>query len=439
MASRKLNGTPVCSARSVRVKPIGLHRRHARRTIRTESICRCSCMNVRRARQNGASPALFFHATAVSGQVRQGEMYIIRAVFTALYLLSAHSALATEYRVHAGTAQALILSGNLSGGDRLILEPGFHGQLLIDTLTFEPPLVITAAPNTRPELAHLKINNSKGVRIEGLGVTATAEGGSNEALVEIRQSQNIQLDDLVIASTEDTRTWTAARWRRLARHGVSLSGQDISLSNSLIRNVRHGVSSDARNTLVQGNTIELFSGDGIRGLGDDSAYIGNTIRLCVGVDDNHDDGFQSWSLDELNQPGMGTVRNVRVENNQIRNGAHPLSCTLQGIGLFDGIFENWLIRGNTVVVDHWHGITVMGARDVTIKDNIVLDSRPGKPGAPWITITAHKDGRIAQNSFIEGNITMPWSGGGQVRFKQPQPGVRSFGNTVVQRVDEALD
>jgi len=346
------------------------------------------------------------------------------------------TAFAADHHVGAGGAQALIDSGVLKGGDRLILGPGFHGSIVIDELMFDEPVVVIPESDTLSQLDHLLIRNSAGWRFERVSIITREDKMPSADLVGVFESRNIHLHDLTIASAPDSEGWTAEEWRQLARNGIVISGSDVSITNNSIRNVRHGITSTAKNAWVEGNTIELFSGDGIRALGDDSAYIGNSIETCVQVDDNHDDGIQSWSLDAEGRPGRGVVRNVRVEGNLIVNGDHPLTCTLQGIGLFDGIFENWTIRDNRVVVDHWHGITVMGARNVAIFDNTVLDSRPGAPGAPWISITAHKDGRVSQNSVIARNVTLPFSGGSSSPFRQPQPGVTRFGNRVLDRVQE---
>ena len=362
------------------------------------------------------------------------------AILIAFLLTFVSRASAVEYRVEAaeGKAQALIDSGSLVGGDRLILGPGPHGKIVISGFKFDRPVIITSEDGAPPEVDQLVIENSAGWRIEGLTIIPRTAGKLSDALVKIHSGRHIHLDHLIVASAQDSNAWTAEKWRNTARKGITLSGQDISITNSIIRNVRHGISSSADRVRIEKNIIELFSGDGIRGLGNNSDYIGNTIKTCVRVDDNHDDGFQSWSLDSDGRPGKGTVRNVRVEGNLIRNGNHPLTCRLQGIGLFDGIYENWVIRANTVIVDSWHGITVMGARGVVISENKVLDSRPGKPGAPWISITAHKDGRIAEDSVIERNVTLPWAGGQNSPFKQPQPGVELYGNRTVETPEDAL-
>ena len=365
---------------------------------------------------------------------------MMRTALVAVLFLFAAPANAVDYRVEAtpGRIQALIGSGRLVAGDRIVLGSGRHGAIVIDGLKFNVPVVVTTEQGMRPILDRLVIRKSAGWRIEGLSVTPSNDMKSNGALVEIQQGREIYLDRLTVTSADDSSNWSAAKWRKSARNGIMISGRDITVANSLIRNVRHGISSHAVDAKIENNVIEKFSGDGIRGLGDNSDYIGNTIDTCVGVGNNHDDGFQSWSLDSRGRPGKGTVRNVRVERNLIRNGKHRLNCNLQGIGLFDGIYEDWVIRANTVIVDHWHGITVMGARRVLISKNTVVDSNPGSPGAPWITITAHKNGRISEDSVIEQNITQPWAGKRNGQFKQPQPGVRSSGNRTVATPQEAL-
>ena len=103
------------------------------------------------------------------------------------------------------------------------------------------------------------------------------------------------------------------------------------------------------------------------------------------IDNNHDDGIQSYSRDRLGCDGFGEVKGVVLRGNTIINFENlnqPLRCNFQGIGLFDGMFVDWVIADNLVVTNHWRGITVMGARNVKIENNIVVDNLAGKPGPP---------------------------------------------------------
>lgn len=359
--------------------------------------------------------------------------------------------MAADYQVPAetGALQELIVSGRLLPGDRVWLEEGDHGELAIFGQVFDPPLHIEGLPGA--QLNRINVCDTTGVTIEGVLVRAYENSTLQQLLgqlrknkprdvplVDIRGSQQISLVSLDVATVESTEDWTKQDWINRAQTGINAYGRGISVIDSTVKNVWHGLIVSADGARVQNNTISYFSGDGMRGLGNNSQYTGNHIHTCVDVDGNHDDGFQAWTRGPDRRPGKGIISNVRVEKNQIENGSHKFSCRLQGIGLFDGIYENWVIADNVIVTDHWHGITVMGARNVEVTRNIVVDAREGKPGPPWISITAHKDGRVPENSVVHGNITqrdLSRSGG---QWSVPRPGVRAYRNLRVADPERAL-
>jgi len=120
--------------------------------------------------------------------------------------------------------------------------------------------------------------------------------------------------------------------------------------------------------------------------------------------------------------GVTVSANTFIEN---EDPNRPVRCRLEGIGLFDGTYVDWVIENNVVIVDHWHGITVMGGRNVRIVNNTVIDARRGEPGPPWITITSHKLGQPSRDSFIINNLSTrldPKSARGGT-FSYSRPGV----------------
>jgi len=340
-----------------------------------------------------------------------------------------------------GAVQALLQSGQISGGDRVVLSAGRHGDVLVQNLRFTPAVSLVASPDGKVILDSLLIKDSSGFVVTGLVVLPTKFDAPHQALVTIEAGENILLEKLKISSAESSDGWSAADWVARAHSGVWLDGRDLTLRDSTIRIVDHGVQAIGDGARVERNMIEWFRGDGIRGLGDGSVYVGNTIQGCVDVDDNHDDGFQSWSLGADGRVGRGVVRDVLIAENTVRGGklSGSLGCDLQGIGLFDGMFEGWVIRDNIIEVNHWHGITVMGARGVVVENNIVVDESDRPPGPPWVVITEHKDGRKASRSVVSGNVTMAKPRGGDPRFSQPQQGVKYIGNRVVKTAPEAFD
>lgn len=368
--------------------------------------------------------------------------YLKLAVFASIGVGLFGSAFAADYRVQArpGGVAELFESGVIKGGDRVILEAGRHGDVRIAGQSFSPPVEIRSLPSERGVLDSLYIDESAGLLVSNVFVLAQDTRASKRALVHVQRSRDVVLERLEIRSARSASGWSRREWLARAHRGVSLHGSDLTLRNSVIAVVDHAIESKADGALVEGNIIQQFRGDGIRALGDNSRYLNNRIEGCVDVDNNHDDGFQSWSLDASGTPGKGVVRNVEISGNFVRGGKddHPFGCNLQGMGFFDGMFENWVIRDNVIEVNHWHGITVMGGRNVLVENNIVVDESPEGPGPPWITVTAHKDGRLASGSAIIGNVTQPRAGGGDPVFRQPQVGVVNRDNRVVETPDAAF-
>ncbi len=77
---------------------------------------------------------------------------------------------------------------------------------------------------------------------------------------------------------------------------------------------------------------------------------------------------------------------------------------MQGIGCFDGFYDEWIVENNVVITDHWHGISFYGMRDSRIVNNSVIDNIDGQPGPPWIMVTDHKNGTPSDNVVVRNNL-----------------------------------
>ena len=194
-------------------------------------------------------------------------------------------------------AVAAALAAGAGQGDRLLLASGDHGAVVISGVRADPPLEVLAEPGGRvPRLRSLSVRDSDGVSVEGLLVEG-GDGGEYEALVTIgADAARVRIKGLTIRSGTGHQTWTADEWRARARLGVSVEGPDAEILGNRLSAVRHAVTVFSPGVRVVGNVIDGFSGDGIRALGDFGLYEGNSIENCFAVDENHDDGFQSWSL-----------------------------------------------------------------------------------------------------------------------------------------------
>lgn len=294
------------------------------------------------------------------------------------------------------------------------LAAGFYGDFV---LRQAQNLTISGRDGAQPAVfSSVIIEDSAGISLKAVTVdwssrTGPATEGKSPAgsgvAVRIDRSRDILVEGLTVRSAEDGTGWTAEEWLANAANGISATGQNLTIRNNRLFFVRHGVALYGANGVVEGNTVAHFSGDGLRAIGDFNLVQDNFVHSCYRVDANHDDGFQSWSLGPDGRAGTGVSKGTILRRNRIFSylePGHPLQCRLQGIGMFDGIYEDWVIENNLVVVDHWHGITVMGAQGVIIRNNTVFDPEENRVGPAGVRILPHKDGRLPQRSAVSNNL-----------------------------------
>ena len=290
---------------------------------------------------------------------------------------------------------------NVSDGDTILLRSAEYGSLSISNKNNSIGITLAADAGHTPRFTIVTFNNSSHWSIRGVEVRPT-----NASTAVNLNGSHLTFEDSFISFADNTNGWTENDWLSTAGNGISIGGSSLVVRNNQIKIVDHGISGSASHSLITGNTIDGFRGDGLRGLGEHTVWEYNTVKNCYNVDDNHDDGFQSWSVGS-GGVGTGAVTGVTLRGNLIINYEDPnqiFRCTLQGIGLFDGMYVDWVIENNVIVTNHWHGITVLGADNVRIINNTVIDPNTTRPGPAWISIENHKNGTQPRNSVVRNNI-----------------------------------
>jgi parallel beta-helix repeat protein len=304
-----------------------------------------------------------------------------------------------------------LLGGTVKAGATVLLRNGYHGDPMITGGNYAQPITIAAESGHTPLLRRLRANNTQGFVFRGLSISPShAPTYATVTMVDFQgSSSRITLENSQIFSVNDATSWAAADWVNRASSGVQVSGTQITIRGNHLRNVRFGISVSGTNAMIDRNTVENFSADGLRGLGNDGTFQYNVVKNSYAddsVDANHDDGFQSWST--LNgSVGAGEVRGIVLRGNTIinfENPNQPLKGTLQGIGCFDGFFVDWVVENNVVITNHWHGISLYGVRNSRVVNNTVIDNNSASPGPPWIMVTAHKDGRPSDGVTVRNNL-----------------------------------
>jgi len=317
----------------------------------------------------------------------------------------------------ANEAQGLIPrnpGAPVRAGDTILLASGDYGALVLQGFYNEDYITIAAAEGAQPRFSAILVQAGERWILRGLHVSPSfADPYEPVTMIDI-ESHNWQgdvadiiVEDCTLFSVDDASAWTMTDWDTLSVDGISADGSLVVIRNNILRNVNFGISVTAENAAVEGNLIENFAGDGLRGLGDRSVFAYNTVKNCYAVNANHDDGFQSWSNGD-GGVGTGQVNGIVLRGNTIINYEdenQPFRGTLQGIGCFDGMFVDWVVENNVIITDHWHGITLSGAVNCRVVNNTVIDLNDVDPGPPWIRVAEHKDGRMPENCIVRNNLT----------------------------------
>jgi len=298
----------------------------------------------------------------------------------------------------------------IQAGDTLLLRDGLHGEFNTRGTFNSDFITIKNEDGHKPILKLIRMKSGSYWRFEGLEISSEPyDEYLNYRLVYFETHgwhgpvHNIEISECNIYSVQDIDQWNEDDWLTKASSGIHASGDTMLIKNNVLRNVDFGINLGGNKLTAIGNEITNFAGDGMRAIGDSILVESNLIRNCFKVDDNHDDGIQSFV------PSSGRpVTNVTIRGNTIisNDGSdNPLIGTLQGIGCFDGPYHNWLIENNVIIVDHWHGISLYGAFDCVIRNNTVIDPSPDiTPGPSWVRVNDHKDGTPSERCVVVNNI-----------------------------------
>jgi len=303
----------------------------------------------------------------------------------------------------------------VKAGDTVWLRTGDYGALAIQSAYNVAPITLAAEPGSVPRFSKVVVDSAQNWILRGLSVSPSYSANySTNTIVTVENHSwrgpvsDIVIDEFEIFSVPNESVWTtAADWDTKAASAVNTSGARVLVRNCRIRNIDFGISMSGKDSRVEYNTIDGFCGDGLRGLGDDEVFEYNLVKNRRFVNDNHPDGFQSWSTGP-GGVGTGVVKNITLRGNTFiayENATIPFAGTLQGIGCFDGTYDGWIVENNIVITDHWHGISFYGASNTRIVNNTVLDLNAATQGTPWVAVTAHKNGTPSRNCVIRNNLT----------------------------------
>ena len=317
------------------------------------------------------------------------------------------------------------------GGDTILLMDGLHGGIQIYNITFDSPVTIRSMNKNKARIEWIVMTGTtRNFVFRALSIwPSNLDAVKRRTLIETGGGvSDVNFDDLDIRSGSDASnypTWSLEQWNKRKLNAVLTRGPRTQITNSKVTGIGFGIQTMGDDSVIANNAVSGFAGDGLRAIGQKNTVRNNMVTDCVQIDGNHADGFQSWSravpVDRL---VVDSNRFLEWSNKEIS----PLRCKLQGIGLFNGIYENLVIQNNVVSssATAYHGISVYGARNAKIVNNTVVSASGNPAKSPWIGVFPYKDGTPSTDVIVANNLAMSFRG-----ISDPANRVVSIDNTVI--------
>lgn len=316
---------------------------------------------------------------------------------------------------------AAIESGMVKGGDRILLQDGEYGYLTLRNAIFDRTVTIMSLNGRNAHFDGIFLrDNGRFIRLENLSVwpndPSTVPSWPPGLVSTMGSVTDVVVRNLDVRSEKnaaDFESWDAARWEARKYDGIRLDGARSRAASNQVTGLYNGIVLTGNDSQAVGNVVNGFNGDALRGLGDNNVFRYNRVYNCVKTDENHDDGFQSWA------GPSGSIKGLVLDGNSIIEwtGApgHPLRCQLEGIGLFDGFYDDITITNNLTLTTQYHGITVCGMRNGTIVNNTVINQDGTSLTSPYIFVCDHKNGTPSSGVLVANNLATRFLGEASVQ------------------------
>lgn len=271
------------------------------------------------------------------------------------------------------------------------LQPGYYPKIEIirQTGTSGQPVTIESAdPRQRAVIGELTVAFAPSTIVRGVDFERQEGQEGRRYLAFFRSSPGARVIDAHFRGALDSATPQIQDYALMLR-----DSDDSRVEQSRFSGLRYGIGFyNADRLVVARNEIRDMQTDGIRGEGsDDLLIVGNVIGDFHPAPKDHADGIQLWTNNQT-EP----TRRITVRGNLIARGNGNF---IQGIFIRDTFsklpFEQLNISGNLVIGANYNAIAVLGAKGVTIANNIVAGYPDQKS---WIRFTKAQDAHLEGNS-----------------------------------------
>lgn len=203
------------------------------------------------------------------------------------------------------------------------------------------------------------------------------------------------------ADADNYMAWVAADWLGWRVSGFWLRGQRSAAKKCKAVGVDFGFISDGENTFEECE-VTGYNSDAFRLNGDGSALLYSRAKDAVFCDGNHDDGVQSFVT--KSNPIVNRLKMIgNILLSYTGDPANPIAGHAQGIGFFDGPYEDVTIEDNYIETPAYHGIAIAGCKRLSIQRNRLLGIDPSDQRRPWVRVTSTKGGLPSTQVMVKDN------------------------------------
>lgn len=216
--------------------------------------------------------------------------------------------------------------------------------------------------------------------------------------ITLGSCESCTIDKCELFSQRSTAGWTPADWVSNAAGILISGGSGNKILGCKVLNCG-GIQIKGKNNLVDSNFVSDFPTDGMGIWASGNTVTNNIIQNSHKVNANHNDLLQ-----------CGTSSNNTIIGNTLRAYTDPkqpyIARDVQGLGCFDGWYDNFVVRNNTVIVDHPIGIWFQGIKNSVIDGNTVkiCGSTLYKSRTPCVFVDVKKSGDASSNITVTNNV-----------------------------------
>ncbi len=315
---------------------------------------------------------------------------------------------------HTNSWSLKIINPNwpIKPGSIIYLKSGNYWTLNLYWYYNSDYITISAAPSSVPVFDQIRIYGWTKWKFNGITIRWEKVANWQYLVYLINHNwhwpiSNILFENSNIYSVQSINWFTKDDWNNKVANALITNWSNITIKNNNIKNINFWIITAWNNILVENNTIENYCGDWMRFGWNDNVFQYNTIKNNFSVNLNHNDWIQAVLLPLNNTPIYRvTLRwNIIIWN---EDPNQPFSWSVQWIWVFDNSIVDSLIENNVIMVDHWHGITLMWAVNTKIINNTVFNPYrfwERNYRNSWISVIPAKNGTHWKNCIIRNNIT----------------------------------